>query len=62
MSIDYSETPSTSLYFHISGEKWDMDHQRNALLHYIESKGLSDECLTWLQENAEPGWFREEED
>lgn len=62
MSIDFTKPPSTRPYFHMSGDKWDMDYQRNALLHFVEAQGLSDKCLDWLYTNAPEGWFREDEE
>ena len=58
---DFTEPPHTPIYFHISGEKWDMDQQRNSLLHYIHAKGLDEDCLRWVYESAPEGWFREED-
>ena len=59
--VDFSQPPHTRPYFHITAEKWDGDHQRNALLHFINAKGLDDECLEWLYANAPEGWFREDD-
>ena len=57
--IDFTAPPSSRPYFHISSEKWDMENQRNALLHYVHEHQLDDECLNWVKENAPEGWFRE---
>ena len=60
--IDYRQPPHTRPYFHLATEKWDMDAQRNSLLHFIHEKGLDAEYLRWVYENAPEGWFRDELD
>jgi len=59
---DYTRPPHSRPYFHISSEKWDMENQRNALLHYIHEKGLDEDCLVWVKENAPEGWFRDDDE
>jgi hypothetical protein len=49
----FHEPPHTGAYFFLYGEKWDFEYARNALLHFIEEKGLSDECKKWLEKHKD---------
>ncbi len=49
--IDASKAPDTAPYFAFVSDKWGYDYARNALLHYIEQKGLSEDCEKWLDKN-----------
>ena len=44
-NVDFTNPPLLRPYFHMSAEKIDEAYQRNALLLFIESKGLTEECL-----------------
>jgi hypothetical protein len=46
------EPPSTPPYFTlVAGHRFDMDQQRNLLLHFIHSKKLDKECEAWLDKH-----------
>jgi hypothetical protein len=46
------DAPSTPPYFNLwAGNRFDMDQERNILLHFIESKGLSDECDAYIDKH-----------
>lgn len=48
MAIDLENPPSIPVYFRFWAEKWSHEYARNALLHYLAAKGLSEDCDQWL--------------
>jgi len=49
---DFNSGPSSKARFHFMTDKWDDHFARNALLYYINEKGLDDEFLNWLEANT----------
>ncbi len=48
----YLEAPDTPPRFHLrGGHRFDLECQRNILLHFIRLKGLDDECVKFIEEN-----------
>lgn len=46
------DAPSTPPYFNLwAGHRFCMESQRNILLHFIESKGLSQECDRYIDKH-----------
>lgn len=46
------EAPDTPPRFHLwGGHRFDMDAQRNILLHFIHEKGLDAECVAFIEQH-----------
>lgn len=44
----FSDAPSSKPYFELSGSKFEMQYQRNVLLHFIHEKGLDEQFIAYL--------------
>jgi hypothetical protein len=53
---DLTIAPDTPAYYTLYAYKFDFDCARNALLYFIEEKGLSKKCAEWLDKH----WPRED--
>ena len=51
---DIFRYPDSPLYYGILAEKWSHEYARNALINFIEEKGLTQVAIDWVEENQ--GW------
>ena len=47
----FNDPPANTLWSTLHAKRIDYEFARNALLNFIEEKGLTDEVLLWLKEN-----------
>ena len=50
MEQDLTYAPQTAPRYFLWGSDFDFEIARNVLLHYINEKGLNEDCLKWLKE------------
>jgi len=53
MEKDILDAPANHLWGLFASDKWDHEYSRNALLNFIDEKGLTDEVVKWIEERVE---------